>query len=657
MITRQAVLWSIGIAICGFLMSYGLHYFVGNNLLLRILQNSVTPAEMVRFSMTYIYLFVVMAVAFYYLSRSKSILCLGPLLMSASAAFFASGYYLLLYFALVLREEFNFQNGFNLRPDFLPSAMVFAVWFLVGALGLKMTMALPSRLALAKNNQRKTREDYRSKSTVFGDARLGRWSNIKERIAPIGAGIVLGEDYDPRNNPDYDHADKETWGKGGKSDLIQMKTGYEGGHTLIVGGTGAAKTAAYVIPTCMKYPHSLVVVDPGGSALRQCRDRRVAMGRHIREVSPEHGLDVMAMMKHCLKTSRDFRHLADMMIVREKDSEFSKFYSEESITVLSALLEYFFNGQHNSGTFVNLAKVVHLPESKMKARLVDIAGASGNPTISAALFGLMEKDSKFFTYFASTLQQSLKWTMYPDMIQMVSEDGPNAPAALDDQTDLFITLRMDDFKQFPGLVRLILGSVTYDMKLRETRAKEKLMIVDEAALLGYFPLFEDIRDRARQFRLHLMIVFQNIGQIEEAYGRSGPKSWNDVASRAYSAIGDLGEAEALSRMIGTFTVDVAENTQGASGATLATVAQSSNMSLSERTQQAALVTPDEIMQLPADAQILLFRRQPPLICGKALYFRRNEWIKADDDESMSGSFVAQLAGRLSKQRSFLKSRV
>ncbi|ART99365.1 type IV secretory system Conjugative DNA transfer [Yoonia vestfoldensis] len=657
MITRQAVLWSIGIAICGFLMSYGLHYFVGNNLLLRILQNSVTPAEMVRFSMTYIYLFVVMAVAFYYLSRSKSILCLGPLLMSASAAFFASGYYLMLYFALVLREEFNFQNGFNLRADFLPSAMVFAVWFLVGALGFKMTMALPSRLALAKDNQRKTREDYRSKSTVFGDARLGKWSHIKERIAPIGDGIVLGEDYDPRNNPDYDHADKETWGKGGKSDLIQMKTGYEGGHTLIVGGTGAAKTAAYVIPTCMKYPHSLVVVDPGGSALRQCYDKRVAMGRDIREVSPEHGLDVMAMMKHCLKTSRDFRHLADMMIVREKDSEFSKFYAEESITVLAALLEYFTNEMPTVGVFEGVAQVVHLPESKMKAMLVDIVGASANPTISAALLGLIEKDSKFFTYFSSTLQQSLKWTMYPDMIQMVSVDSPDAPPALGDQTDLFITLRMDDFKQFPGLVRLILGSVTYDMKLRETRAKEKLMIVDEAPLLGYFPLFEDIRDRARQFRLHLMIVFQNIGQIEEAYGRSGPKSWNDVASRAYSAIGDLGEAEALSRMIGTFTVDVAENTQGASGATLATVAQSSNMSLSERTQQAALVTPDEIMQLPADAQILLFRRQPPLICGKALYFRRNAWVKADDDEGRSGSFVAQLAGRFSKQRSFRKSRV
>lgn len=654
MITRQAVSWSVGIAITGFLLAAGQSHFFGIPILREMLKNTVTPWEVLDFSMIYIFLFVAMTFGFYLLSHSKSILCLGPLLLSSAAAFFFCGYNLLLYFLFVLKDEFTFANQFELRPDFLPSALIFSIWFVVGTLGLKMTMALPARLALAKNNKRKTREDYRSRSSVFGDARLGKWGEIKKRIAPEGDGIILGEDYDPRTNPEYDHADRKTWGKGGKSELIQMKTGYEGGHTLIVGGTGAAKTAAYVIPTCIKYPHALVVVDPNGSALEQSRAARIAMGRRPREVSPEHGVDVMKMMEHCLKSSRDYLQLADMMIIREKDSEFSKFYSEESLKVLAALLEFFFEEQSDPRTFERVGEVIQLPEKAMKAKLGTIAGMSGKANVRAALLSMMEKDSKFFTYFSSTLQQSLKWALYPDMVKMVSEDAPDAPPALDDKTDLFITLRMDDFKQFPSLVRLILGSVTFDMKQRETRANEKLMIVDEAPLLGYFSLFEDIRDRARQFRLHLMIVFQNIGQIEEAYGRAGPKSWNDVAVRAYSAIGDLGEAEALSRMIGTFTVDIAENTQGASGGTLATVAQSSNISLSERTQQAALVTPDEVMLLPADAQILLFRRQPPLICGKALYFRRNEWVKNDGNQDAPGGAIARFAAQLRRILPFEK---
>lgn len=642
MITRQAVSWSVGIAITGFLLAAGQSHFFGIPILREMLKNTVTPWEVLDFSMIYIFLFVAMTFGFYLLSHSRSILCLGPLLLSAAASFFFCGYNLLFYFALVFKEEFTFANQFDLRPDFLPCALIFSIWFVVGTLGLKMTMALPARLALAKNNKRKTREDYRSRSTVFGDARLGKWADIRKRIAPQDNGIVLGENYDPRENPDYDHDDRKTWGKGGKSELIQMKTSYEGGHTLIVAGTGAAKTSAYVIPTCMTYPHALVVVDPNGSVLKLCRTNRSERGRNVREVSPELGLDVMAMIKHCLKESRDYIHLADMMIVREKGSEFSEYYAKESIAVLAALLEHFDKEYKNISVLDELSKIVFLSESQMKQKLFDLAQNTKLSNVGLALGSMVEKDAKFFTYFTTGLKQSLNWLNQPSLLEMVSKDAPSSPSALDQKTDIFITLSMSDFEMFPGLVRLILGSITYDMMKREDRANEKLMIVDEAALLGYFELFEKIRDRARQFKLHLMVVFQSVGQIIEAYGRSGPQSWNDVAVKAYSAIGDLKTAQELSQFIGTFTVDIAENTQGASGGTLATIAQSSNISLSERTQQAALITPDEILQLPADAQILLFRRQPPLICGKALHFRRREWLPDDLAHSWSNPIYAAL---------------
>ncbi len=138
-------------------------------------------------------------------------------------------------------------------------------------------------------------------------------------------------------------------------------------------------------------------------------------------------------------------------------------------------------------------------------------------------------------------------------------------------------------------------------------------------------MFETLRDRARKYKLHLMLIFQSIGNIRDAYGPSGPQEWANVAVRSYSAIEDMGEAKALSEMIGTFTVEVAENTRGSSGSPVSVIGQSHNIGLSERTQQTALITPNEIRELPQDAQVLIFRRQPPMICGKALYFRWSEW--------------------------------
>jgi type IV secretion system protein VirD4 len=486
-------------------------------------------------------------------------------------------------------------------------------------------------LIFIKDTSKKDRESYRSASTVFGDAKLGDWTKIKKVVTSKNSGMVFGEDYNPRLNASYSHNDKSTWGKGGKSPLITMDTSYEAGHSLIISGSGGGKTAAFVVPTCLAYRHSLVVVDPNGEALKLTMEKRTSMGRNVREVCPGKGIDIMAILSIHFVTGRQYRHLADMMVIREKDSEFSNFYADECITLLGALLEFFTEENKELSTFAGVASVINLSEIEMKTMFSSISVDSKRENIKSIVKGMIDKDSKFFTYFTSTLRQSLNWTVYKEMVSMVSTHDKDAPDPLDPNTDLFITLDEQDIEEFPGLVRLILGAITYDMMKREDRSTEKLMIVDEAKLFGYFPLFEALRDRARKYRLHLMLVYQSIVQIEKAYGRTGPKEWANVAVRSYSAIEDMDEAKALSEMIGSFTVGIQENSQGSSGSPVSVIGQSHNIGLSERTQQAALITPEEIRKLPQDAQILIFRRQSPLICGKAFYFRRPEWLLKTKD--------------------------
>ncbi len=545
----------------------------------------------------------------------------GPIFVGIAFFFFYSTSTLTGPLLLQLKASLTLANGFQVSPVMLKIMAWYAGWFLLGALGIRLSAMLIGGAFLVKDAGKKDRESYRSVSSVFGDARLGKWAKIKKIVSSPNSGMVFGEDYDPRKNPSYSHDDPRTWGKGGKSPLITMDSTYESGHSLVVAGSGGGKTAAYVIPSCLTYRHALVVVDPNGEALKASRDKRTSMGRNVRELSLLKGVNIMGLLSQHLKTSRSYRHLADMMVVREKDSEFSRFYAAQCITTLAGLLEYFTEENDEFSTFEGVATVVNLEDDGLRARLKKIAEDSERVSVKSALNAMINKDKKFYTWFTASLQQSLNWTVYPEMVAMVTTDDRDAFDPLHSNTDLFITLDEHDLREFPGLVRLILGAITYDMMKREERSSEKFMIVDEAALLGYFPLFETLRDRARKYRLHLMLIFQDIARIEVAYGRTGVQEWSNVAVRAYSAIEDMNEAKAISEMIGNFTVEISENTRGASGSPAAVIGQSHSIGLSERTQQAALMTPNEIRELPQDAQVLIFRRQPPLICGKALYFR------------------------------------
>ena len=613
----------VGFAFVGFALLSD--YLTGNPRMQELLANNIPFEGFVTFNLIILFLLALLTGLVFYLTRSVQLTFYGPVLFGAAFMAFYMSRSLFPTLLWNFKVTFTFANSFQIPFVLLKFMAVYAGWFLAGALGIRLSAMLLGKSFFIKDTAKKDRESYRSASSVFGSAKLGSWASIKKTVSSQNSGVVLGEDYDPRKNPSYSHDDPKTWGKGGKSPIIAMDTAYEAGHSLIVAGSGGGKTASFVVPTCLTYRHAMVVVDPNGEALKLCKRARQKMGRNVREVRPGMGIEIMAMLSQHLRTGRSYRHLADMMVLREKNSEFSKFYADECITLLGALLEFFTVEDEEFSTFEGVASVINMSEQEMKKALGEIAAHSERENIKSILKGMVDKDSRFFTYFSSTLRQSLNWTVYPEMVEMVSKKPDDAPNPLHPDTDLFITLDEQDIEEFPGLVRLILGAITYDMMKREERSTEKLMIVDEAALFGYFPLFETLRDRARKYRLHLMLIYQSAGQIETAYGRTGPKEWANVAVRSYSAIEDMDEAQALSRMIGSFTVEVSENTHGSSGSPVSVIGQSHNIGLSERTQQAALITPDEIRELPQDAQILIFRRQSPLICGKSFYFRRQEW--------------------------------
>ena len=488
-------------------------------------------------------------------------------------------------------------------------------------------LELPLR-ELRRARQHGATNRYRSKETVFGDANWANWREIRDTVGDP-RGIVLGEDYDPRRNPKtYNPRDRTTWGEGGKAELVTMSPDFAGGHSLVFAGTGSGKTVGIVYPTALTYRHPIIFMDPQHEIYETVAAARTEMGFQARVIEVGHGIDLINLLRPWLDQSGiAYMHLADSLVGRQDalKSEYSQFYASEGANIVSGLLEYSVS-KRNTNIFKALYKFLAMPEEAFKKSIENIVkDKAANESIKQRLASYAEMDSRNFSNLQANIKQALNWASFPELCDILDSEPANAPPLLDQTTDVYIRIGINDLKSFPGIVRAILAAIVYHVN--ESRdGIERLMIVDEAYQVGRLQGFELIRDTMRKRGLHLMLIFQSIAQIEQTYQKTGARAWNNsVAARVYAGTDDLEDQGAISRMIGEYTVDVENRSTSTGMRGFGIGTPNDNKTKSINRQRANLMRPEQVRELQEDALLVFFKGQKPMICGKAFSFRRKEW--------------------------------
>ncbi|MCS3585640.1 type IV secretory pathway TraG/TraD family ATPase VirD4 [Bradyrhizobium elkanii USDA 61] len=112
------------------------------------------------------------------------------------------------------------------------------------------------------------------------------------------------------------------------------------------------------------------------------------------------------------------------------------------------------------------------------------------------------------------------------------------------------------------------------------------------------------------------MLYQLIGQMSEAYGRRDATSkWFESSVLDLSAINDPETADYISKPCGDTTVEVDQ------------LSHFSQMAASSRTRskqlaRRPLIMPHEVLRMRTDEQIIFTAGNPPLRCGRAIWFRR-----------------------------------
>jgi type IV secretion system protein VirD4 len=467
---------------------------------------------------------------------------------------------------------------------------------------------------------------------IHGDS---DWMKLTDaaRLFPDSGGIVVGEGYRVDSDAGADRAfsagERESWGSGGRKPLLCFNATFGSGHAIAFAGSGGFKTTSVTIPTALKWPGSIVVLDPSNEVAPMVSSHRKSFNRHVHVLDPAEagiGFNVLDWIgKFGGTKEEDIAAVASWIMTDNPrvDAGRNDFFRGSAQQLVTALIADVCLSGHTPPASQTLRQVranLAEPEPKLRTRLQEIYDSSQSNFVRENVAPFINMTPETFSGIYGAAAKETHWLSYDNYAALVSGASFTTDDLGSGSTDIFINLNLKTLENHPGLARVIIGALMNSIYNRNGDvAGRTLFLLDEVARLGFMRILETARDAGRKYGISLLMLFQSIGQMREAYGgRDASSKWFESASWiSFAAINDLETAEYISKRCGDTTVEVGQTST------------SSRMTGTSRTRskqlaRRPLLLAHEVMQMRTDEQIVFTAGNPPLRCGRAIYFRRKE---------------------------------
>lgn len=472
-----------------------------------------------------------------------------------------------------------------------------------------------------------------------------RWADAREISENFHhpGGIVLGELTDPIDStPHFDPQHRKTWKRQGKGALITMNPDRGNGHVLVITASAGGKTAGIVIPNILHYKGPLVVVDPKGDLYARTKHTRQKMGYKPRVINATHGFDPFKLIAP-LATSTPSIYLTmakTLMPLSSRSSDISEYFHDMSCSLFAALMAHFINrGSHNVAR--DISQFISQPREAVLQRADHIADNSDLPLIRDELRGLAALDERTYPGVVKGIANKLAFVKFPDVACYgYSTLTPQQHLKmLRPKTDIFINLPTLAAKDFSSFLRLLIGAMYVATELLERPDRPKarrLFLIDEARVLGGMDALTNVRDAGRSIGMHLMLIYQSLGQLKDAWGGdAGADAWLDSCeARIVGAVGSARTAQDLVTMLGRRTMSTRTRSSSSSSHVMNILGGSVSSSAQEQLRDVPLMSAEALGRLPAHGSLIFTRRTRPILATKAFYFTRDDMtkkVKSPDD--------------------------
>jgi type IV secretion system protein VirD4 len=402
-------------------------------------------------------------------------------------------------------------------------------------------------------------------------------------------------------------------------------------HVLLFAPTRSGKGVGLVVPTLLSWTGSVIVHDIKGENWSLTAGWRSRFSRCLR-CDPTDGSSArynpLLEVRKGTREVADVQNIADILIDPEGMLERRNHWEQASHALLvGAMLHVLYVG--TDSTLSSVARLLSDPDRSFSATLEAMLTANHlgsadaprtHPVVAAAARDLLNKSDAERSGILSTTVGFLSLYRDPVVAELTSRSdwriadlvGPACPLSL------YLVIPPSDLSRTRPFVRLILNQIarrlTEVLPDQSSAGRKLLLLLDEFPALGRLDFFETSLAFLAGYNVRAFLVAQSLNQITKAYGENSSILDNCRVRVAFST-NDERTAKRLSDALGTATHQRAMRSYGGNrmAAWLPHVTESS--------QETArpLLTPGEIMQLPANEALLIVSGCPPIRAQKLRY--------------------------------------
>lgn len=451
-------------------------------------------------------------------------------------------------------------------------------------------------------------------ATTFGSA---RWANRRD-VASAGlfgsSGLILGlhdNCYLRHDGPD---------------------------HVLAFAPTRSGKGVGLVVPTLLSWTGSAVIHDIKGENWHLTAGWRARFS-HCLLFDPTNSASArynpLLEVRRGDQEVRDVQNIADILVDPEGALERRNHWEKTSHALLvGAILHVLYAEQEK--TLARVASFLSDPDRPFVITLRTMMTTnhlSGtdrpkvHPVVASAARELLNKSENERSGVLSTAMSFLSLYRDPTIAAVTADCDWRISdlVATGRPLSLYLVVPPSDISRTKPLVRLILNQIgrrlTERLEQSAPGTSKLLLMLDEFPALGRLDFFETALAFLAGYGVRAFLIAQSLNQIVKAYGENNSILDNCQVRIAF-ATNDERTAKRISDALGTATHQRAMRNYA--GHRLAPWL--AHVMVSRQETSRPLLTPGEIMQLPASDALILISGLPPIRAQKLRYFTDSNFI-------------------------------
>jgi type IV secretion system protein VirD4 len=418
---------------------------------------------------------------------------------------------------------------------------------------------------------------------------------------------------------------------------------YDGpAHLITLAPTRAGKGVGTVIPNLLAAERSVLVIDPKGENARIAGEARRRFGTvHVLDPFEVSGMSSAAynpldrLTPDSLDLGEDAASLTEALVMDPPGQVTEAHWNEEAKAILGGLIMFCVcHEDRNRRSLATVREYLTLPRDRVRAllELMQDSDAAGGLIARAANRFLGKADREA----ASVLSNAQRHTHFldsPRIAKVTSRSDFHFSDLRHRITSVFLVLPPNRMDAYSRWLRLLVSQALQDIA-RDAEASvgalgasqrlkaPALFLLDEFAALGRLEAVERAMGLMAGYGLQLWPILQDMSQLRDLYGERAGTFIANAGVQQVFGVNDFETAKWLSQMIG----------QETTGYQTDSFKPGDNPSFSNNLTGRDLLTPDEIMQMPPDLQLLRVQGQSSALAQKLRYYA---------DPEFKGLFVPQ----------------